>query len=289
MSGTTYQAERSAFSAIPVGLDVGMAANVAPGEHDLIGLDSSGRGIVLDGTQAGARVLGVHDEKRSTASAIDGQNVVRVWNGYGVDMPMSADSGDAFTSADGIAPAYVSGPKEIGKLGAVGGVARTVAGLFLRLTRSGKPTLWIGDIAQTIARAIMSVDAFTFASYPIADAAANTAITERTIARVRVPGVVETVAYTGAAFAADDTDYVTATLAKRSSADSYATATTIATFDSRAAAQGAASAFTPKGWLLTATAANRRLVPGDVLTLVTVKGGAGKSQIGVIDVGGKVN
>lgn len=288
MSGGTYTPERAAFSQLPLGLEIGMAANEVPSEDDIIGLNAAGYGIVLDGSDVGARVLGVHNEARSTANAANGANVVRLLNGYGAAMPMSADAGDSFLSTDYLLPAYVSAAKELGKLGTDAGIARPVAGLYLYTDRGGKPVFWIGDVAQLVARGLLIADAFTFASYPIADAAANSTLAERVIARVTKPGVVTGVAYAGAALAASNTDYGTVVIAKRSALDSYAAATTIATYDTRAANQGAAAAFTPAAFGLSATAAALRVVPGDVITIVETKASSGQQFAGVIDVLGKV-
>lgn len=275
-------------SQVPPGDDVGMAANADPGEHDVIVLDASGNGVVCDGTQTGARCVGVmYPDKRSTVTAPAGHNIVRVWNGYGERMPMSASVGDSFTSNDRCVPCYISAERQVGKLALSSGVGRPLGGLTLRV-HDGEAVTWIGDVAQAIARGVVIADHFTFAGYKIADASASTAISEVVIGRVNAHGTITSVAYTGAAFAADNTDYATGTIAKRSALDAYASATTIATFDSRAANQGAATAFTPYAWALSGTASHLQLVPGDVITLVTTKAGAGKSLSGVIDVVGKV-
>jgi hypothetical protein len=264
-----------------------MAANETPEQDDIVILDSSGYGVVADGTQYNLRSAGVmYPDQRSTSSTTNGRNAVRVWDGYGAKMPMK--SGDAFTANDVCVPAYVSAAKELAKSASASGLGRIIGGLALGLDKNGDLLAWLGPIGQLLARASLLADNYQFAQYAIADAAASTAISERVIGIVKKPGVVTVVNYTGAAFAADNTDYATGTLAKRGAADSYAAATTIATFDSRAANQGAATAFTPYAWALSGTAANLRLIPGDVLTLVTTKAASGKSLSGSIDVFGKV-
>lgn len=288
MSGTTYKIDKAPFSQIPAGADLGMAANDAPGLHDLLAFNAAGYGVTLTGAESGLYMAGVCDDQRSTSSTTAGANVVRIWNGFGREMPMSSAVGDAFTATDHIAPVYVSASKELGKLGTDTGVPRVIAGLFLRFNRDGEPQFWLGAEAQTVARAMLAAEGTKFARYDIADGSASATLAERVIGRVTVPGVVTAGYYTGAAFAADNTDYMTLTLAKRSVLDSYAAATTIATLDSRAANQGAATAFTPLAWALSGTAANLRLIPGDVITLVEAKGGAGKSAIGEISLVGKV-
>lgn len=271
---------------LPAGLSVGMAANEDPIQHDVIALNASGYGISADATSVGLRIAGIYEGSRSNVSTVAGQNRIHVSNGFGGRFPMSATA--PFTANDRVVPAYLSARREVGKNSSASGVGLPLVGLMLGLDSDGLPITWIGDLAQAIARSLVFASASRFGGYEIVDAAASTTIAERTIGRVTTHGVVDTVAYTGAAFAADNTDYATGTLAKRGAADAYAAATTIATFDSRAASQGAAAAFTPYAWALSGTAANLRLIPGDVLTLVTTKGGAGKSLIGWIDVGGKV-
>lgn len=271
---------------LPTGLAVGMAANEDPIPSDIIGLNASGYGITVEETDPNVRVAGVYDESRSVVSATNGLNRIRVFNGYGMRMPMSESA--PFTSNDRVVPAYVSDRRQIGKNSSATGLPLPLAGLMLALDSDGTPIAWIGDVAQLLARAQVIAEDFTFAGFEIADASASTAIAEKVIGRVNVHGYVDSVAYTGAAFAADNSDYATGTIAKRSALDAYAAATTIATFDSRAANQGASTAFTPYAWALSGTAANLRLIPGDVITLVTTKASSGKSLIGWIDVAGKV-
>lgn len=272
---------------LPAGDTVGMAASEAPEEHDIILLNSSGYGVVADGTQVNLRAAGImYPDKRTTTSTTAGRNVVRVWDGVGARMPMK--SGDELTANDICVPVYISDNKEIAKTAYAAGVGRSILGLALGLDEEAEAVFWAGPVGQLLARASLAADYNAFARYAIADASASTAISERVIGRVLVPGVVTSVAYTGAAFTADNSDYATGTIAKRGAADAYAAATTIATFDSRAANQGAATAFTPYAWALSGTAANIRLIPGDVLTLVTTKAASGKTLSGSIDVFGKV-
>lgn len=270
---------------LPIGLRADMAANEDPIMHDIIGLNASGYGVSVDETDIGVRIVGVYDEQRSVVSATNGANRIRVFNGYGMRMPMSTTA--PFTANDHVVPAYASGRREIGKSASASGIPLPLVGVMLGLDSDGTPIAWIGDVAQAFARTLVAGAAVRFGGYEIVDAAANTAIGERVIGRVTVGGTIDTVTYAGAAFAADNTDYATGTLAKRSALDAYAAATTIATFDSRAANQGAATAFTPYAWALSGTAANLRVIPGDVITLVTTKANAGKSLIGWIDLVGK--
>lgn len=289
MSGTPWGPEGlSGPTQVPAGAEIGMAASASPDEHDIILFDGSGNGVVADGTQVNAKVAGVmYPDKRSDVSATAGKNVVRLWDGFGERYPVK--SGDGFTAADSCIPAYISAQKEIAKSPSAAGVGRTIGGLFIQLARNGVDAIaWLGPIGQLLARAQLLASNFDFAQYEINDSAANSTIGEQVIGIVKVPGVVTAVDYIGAAFTADNTNYATGTIAKRGAADAYASATTIATFDSRAASQGAATAFTPYPWALSGTAANLRLIPGDVITLVTTKASSGKQMIGSIDVYGKV-
>jgi hypothetical protein len=115
--------------------------------------------------------------------------------------------------------------------------------------------------------------------YPVVDAAASTAITERVIYAVSADhaGLAKEIKLVGAVIAADNTDYITLTVAVRRAAD-YTTAVTLGTYDSRAANQGALVAFTPKSFSL--TVANLALTAGDVITFTEAKGGSGKSVSG---------
>ena len=285
--GTSYAPDLgTSGTQLPIGLYVGMAANADPIPDDVIALNASGYGVSADTTSVGLRIAGIYEGNKSAVSVVDGGNKIRVINGFGGRMPMSATS--PFLASDHVLPAYLSARREVGKASSAAGVGLPLVGLMLGLDTDGTPITWIGDLAQAVARAVVVAGNFRFAGYEIVDAAASTAISEQVIGRVTAHGVVESVDYTGAAFAANNTDYATGTIAKRGAADSYAAATTIATFDSRAANQGASTAFTPYVWALSGTAANLRLIPGDVLTLVTTKPGAGKSLIGFVDVVGKV-
>lgn len=290
--GTSFAPKLSASSTqIPAGAVVGLAASEAPTGHDLILLDSSGNGVVATGAaaQANLRAAGIVDPDMSvTASTTAGASKVRVWDGHGAKYPMK--SGDAFTASDVTVPFYISAAKEIAKSASASGIGRAIGGLFLKLDVNGTDAItWSGPIGQLLARLSLLADYAPLAHYEIVDASASTAISERAIGYVTKVGVVTSVSFAGAAVTADGTDYATGTIAKRSAADSYAAATTIATFSTNTSGgTGSIAALTPYAWTLSATAANLRLVPGDVITLVTAKAASGKSLIGSLDVIGKV-
>ena len=78
----------------------------------------------------------------------------------------------------------------------------------------------------------------------------------------------------GVTAAADNTDYVTFTLAKRTAGGS---ATTVATGDTRAASLNGVTAFTPVALPLSSTSGAVALAAGDAITFKIVKSGAGKA------------
>lgn len=77
-----------------------------------------------------------------------------------------------------------------------------------------------------------------------------------------------------AAVAADNTDYGTITVAKRTAGGS---ATTIASGDSRAASLNGLTAFSPAALTNTATTANLDIAAGDAITVKLIKSGSGKA------------
>ena len=64
-------------------------------------------------------------------------------------------------------------------------------------------------------------------------------------------------------------------------------AVTIATYDSRAAGNGAATAFVPKAWTLSVVAGALDLLETDEVTIAIVKGGSGQVLTGRINITGK--
>lgn len=90
-----------------------------------------------------------------------------------------------------------------------------------------------------------------------------------------------------AAMAADNTDYVTTTIKKVDGAGGAGVS--VATYDSRAANNGALAAFVPLAMTLTATLANREVAAGSTFTFEIAKAGAGKivpisSYVAVVDI-----
>jgi hypothetical protein len=132
---------------------------------------------------------------------------------------------------------------------------------------------------------VLIADRFSLASTEIADAAASTAIAEKAIRRPKVKGTVTSIEFTGAAIAADNTDYVTVTVAKRDGAGG--SPVTLGTYDSRAANNGAVTAFVPALFTLSVVAGALYLLETDIVTITTVKGGSGKVITGPVTVHGK--
>lgn len=274
------------------GLKFGLAASVVPYRNWLMTLSPT-TGYM---SQAAANTpnqiaAGFCDRDSAGSSTAGAAEMVGRWN-FVSGFPNSTASLDTILATDIATPFFFVDNQTIGKKSHVTGSNRSLGGLAFGLDDDPvgglTPIIWCNPLAWTIARGAMIANAAVFASYALSDAAANTAISERAIPSARLHGTVTSVEFVGAAIAADNTDYITVTIAKRGSADSYAAATTIATYDSRAANQGAVAAFTPAAFALSAVAGVLNLLEDDIVTIVTVKGGAGKTISGAITVNGKV-
>ena len=273
---------------LPAGDTVRQQANAQAGQGQAVFYNSAGNVALNDGATPGLICAGVvFPDKLSPLSTTAGASAVMVHQGMGSGCPASTESGDGFTAADVCAVAFDAGEGVPGKLSNFDGNNRSLLGIVFGVDERGYPRLWAGPQASTLARSLLISQAFLHGSYQIADAAASTTTAERAIPRASVHGVVTSVKFVGAAVAADNTDYVTVTIAKRGSSDSYASATTIATYDSRAANQGAISALTPASFALSAVAGALDLLEDDILTIVVAKGGSGKTLTGVVLVNGK--
>lgn len=107
----------------------------------------------------------------------------------------------------------------------------------------------------------------------LVDGAANTATAETPIGMVYAPAQVVAVYYVPlAALTANDTDYATITVSKRTSAG--ASKTTVATLVTTVAG-GSWTAFARKAFTLTATAADLIVASGSTLTFEIAKAGSG--------------
>lgn len=108
-------------------------------------------------------------------------------------------------------------------------------------------------------------------------ATAGTAVTETVMLCCPAGGTIRVVSAKVAApvaIAADNTDYCTFTVSKRTGAGS---ATSVSSADTRAASLNALAAFVPEALTNSTTAADLDLAASDVLTFKVVKSGSGKA------------
>lgn len=275
-------------TAIPASFTVPLQASTAAsaGAGQYMVYNASGYAAPTDGATPCVVAAGVvWPAKSITGGTNAGDETGTLWAGFGGKNPCSTGSNDNFTLADVVAPAYAFDVNTLGKKSNLSGTNRPLMGLVFGVYPDGSPRAWVGPLAQTVARSLLVTNAFNLAGYTITDAAANTTTAERVILRAKVHGLVTSVEFTGAAIAANDTDYITVTISKRDGAGGGAVV--MATYDSRAASQGAVTAFTPAAFALSAVAHALELLETDVVTLTVVKGGAGKVMTGAILVNGK--
>jgi hypothetical protein len=271
---------------LPAGSLVPMQASAQGGQGQPLFFDASGNAALNDGASPGLVCAGVvFPAKLTDTSSTAAAAKAMVHEGMGGGVQASTASSDGFTAADVLAVAWDAGNGTPGKKSNLSGSNRSIMGLVLGLLSDGTPRTWVGRVAHTVARALMIADAYPLASTEIADAAASTAIAEKAIRRPKIHGKVTSIELTGAAIAADNTDYITVTVAKRDGAGGGAV--TLGTYDSRAANQGAVTAFTPAAFSLSAVAAALYLLETDIVTITTVKGGSGKVITGQVLVNGK--
>lgn len=256
----------------------GQFATVAPAT----GLASLNDGTVPDQIPAGVGYGAYVSPTSTAASAAE----AAVWQGWGGHVPASTITNDGFTVADTCTPFYIANENTPGKLSNYSGSNRTLGGFVLGLYSDGTPRIMCSPLAWQIARAAVQADARTHAWHSLADAAASTTTSERFVASEKIHGLVTAVQYTGGAVAADNTDYVTITITKY--AGDGTTPVVVATYDSRAANQGAASAGVPKAFGLSAVAGALNILETDSFTIQVAKGGAGKSLLGAVRVITKV-
>lgn len=247
---------------------------------------SLGSVALNDGTVPGLVSAGVCMERLAGPSGVEGGEGVRVHQGVGGYQAASTIANDSFTALDFLSVAFDAGNGVPGKLSNFGGSNRSIMGLVFGVNKDLAPYVWTGPVASLCARALLVLNSFTLASHSIADAAANTATAERAVSnRPKVKGTVTGVSYVGSALVVGDTDYVTATISKRDGAGG--SPVSMATYDSRAAGNGAATAFVPKAWTLSVVAGALDLLETDEVTIAIVKGGAGQVLTGRINIIGK--
>jgi len=272
----------SDHNAIPGWVARPLAANAQVGKGQLVTVDpTTGYASLNDGTVPGQVAAGIPDfAELSDTSSTAGAAAARLTERWFYGLAASTAVGDGFTDADFGVPFFIASENTLGKLSNQGGNNRSVGGLVFGLAVDSTPVAWCGPVASLLARSQLLTQAYLGAHQQVADAAANTATSETAMARAKVHGVVTAVEYVGAAIAANNTDYGTITISKRDGAGGGATV--VATYDSRAANQGAASDFQPKAFALSAVAGALNLLETDVLTITIAKGGAGKVVNGLI-------
>ena len=272
---------------LPPGGVLPMQASQQAGRGQAIYMDAAGNFALNDGASPGLVCGGVIFDPRITAPSTNaGAALTSVWTGYGSGIAASTIAGDSFLATDFGAVAYDAGNGTPGKLSNYAGSNRSIMGIVFGLSDDGTPRLWIGTAAQIAARSLLLTAAAPLAIHSIADAAANTATAERIVAfRPKTKGTITGATFTGAALVVGDTDYVTVSIAKRDG--SGGGAVVLATYDSRAAGNGAVTAFVPKAMTLSVVAGALYLLETDVVTITVVKGGAGQVLTGEFLLNGK--
>lgn len=240
---------------------------------------STGYAALNDGTAPNEASAGTADiAVLSDTSTVAGDALIRLSQRWQRGVPASTASGDGFADTDFGKPFFIADENTPGKKSNLAGDNRSLGGLCFGLSEDGNPILWDGPVAWLLARATLIADATVGASLQVSDADGDFA--EVATVREKAHGVVTAVEFTGDAIAADNTDFVTITVAKRDGAGGAAV--TVATYDSRAANNGAVTAWVPKAFTLSAVAGALNLLETDIITVTGVKGGAGKSVTGNI-------
>ena len=267
-----------------------LAAAAQAGQGQAVFFQAASAQVALnDGQTANQVCAGVAMPKLGgTTISAAGQEAIALHQGTGYGQASSTIANDAFLASDVLAVCYDAGNGVPGKLATYGGYKRSIIGLVLGLAADGTPRVWAGPIASTLARALLAASSAILASHSIADAAASTTTAERAISREALQGLITSIEFIGAAIPADVTDYATITLKKYGSSDAYASGTTIGSYDTRAANQGAITAFTPAAFSLSAVAGALNLLADDIVTITVAKGGGGKTLTGAFRVNGKV-
>lgn len=271
---------------LPSGDTVPLAASAQAGQGQAVYFDANGDVALNDGTVPGLVCAGVADPgKLSVLSTTRAASALMVHQGFGTGQPDSTIANDSFSAVDQCVVAFDVGNGVPGKLSNYSGSNRSIMGLVFGVDDMGNPRVWAGPVASAVARAVLIEKNFSLASTEIADAAASTAIAEKAIRRPKVKGTITSIEFTGAAIAADVTDYITVTVSKRDGAGGGAVS--LGTYDSRAANNGAVTAFVPASFTLSVVAGALYLLETDIVTITTVKGGSGKVITGPVTVHGK--
>jgi hypothetical protein len=259
---------------------LGASAQVGKGQFVSVS-PSTGYASLADGTVPNQISGGIGDyAELSDTSSVAGAAAARLTDRMVSGLPASAISNDGFTDADFGVPFYFANENTPGKLSNSGGSNRSLGGLAfgLELNNGGAstPILWTGPVAHLLARATLVTNALIggWSSHPV-DAMASTTTADKTMFRAQVHGVITGVRIgTLGTLAADNTDYVTINVYKADGAGGARVL--VASYDSRAANQGALAAGVPKAFALSAVAGAINLLETDILTYEVLKAGAGK-------------
>jgi hypothetical protein len=242
---------------------------------------ATGYASLADGTVPLQISGGIADyAELSDTSSVAGNAAARLSDRMCSGLVASTSSNDGFTDADFGIPFYIKDENTPGKLSNLSGSNRSLGGLVFGLmpNNSGTltPVLWTGPVAHLIARATLVTNALMGGWYAHAvDAMASTTTAEKTMYRAQVHGVITGVRITTlGTLAADNTDYVTINVYKADGAGG--THVLVASYDSRAANQGALAAGVPKAFALSAVSGAINLLETDILTYEVTKSGAGK-------------
>lgn len=273
--------------AIPHALSTPLASSVAVYRNWLLG-------VPYGSANAVAQAAGVVDlvslgfaDRDNVADATAGASHMIARQSFVSGFPSSTESNDAILASDIGVPCYAVDNQTIGKKSNHGGTNRSLLGLALGVDPDNNtPIIYPGPIGWLLGKLAMMTLAANIAEFAIADAAASTTTAERVIPSSKLHALVSSIQFVGAAVAADNTDYVTVTVSKRDGAGGAAVV--LGTYDSRAANQGAATAFVPMAFSLSAVAGALNVLETDIITLTVAKGGAGKALTGAIRVIGKV-
>ncbi len=259
-----------------------LAISVGPFQNWLLGQNAAGYAVAQAAGVTGLVALGYaeHDQAAGTSNGV-AKIVVR--QTFASGFVNSTTSLDAILDSDMAVECWAKDNATVGKLSNSAGVNRSLLGVAFGVDPDTlTPVVYHGPVAWLLARAAHSATNESGAWYDIADAAANDAITERAINRKRVHGTVTAIQFIGAAIAADNTDYITVTVSKRDGAGGAAVV--LGTYDSRAANQGAVTAFVPAAFSLSVVAGALDLFETDVVTITVVKGASGKVITGAVRV-----
>lgn len=277
----------SDHNAIPWGRLARLAANVSPYRNWLMGRNSSGYAEAMSG--AGLISLGFADYDQ-IGSTVAGDAAVVMRQQFVSGYTNSPAGGDTLTDTDYAVPFWCADNQTVGKLSNQGGSNRSLGGLVFGLDPDpdggNAPMLYVGPIAWLLARATLVTEAVNGGAYTFADAAANTVTAETAMHREKLHGTITAIEFIGAAVAADNTDYVTITVRKRDGAGGAGVV--VGTYDSRAANDGAISAFEPAAFTLSAVAGALDVLETDVFTIEAAKANAGKTLTGTVRVVQKV-